>query len=423
MKQMFKMAMLFVAACTLSMGFVSCGDDDDDNTTSNNTTNTNTGGKEANNSKAVATALIKNYLENVVYPTYTNLADQTEALYEGLGEASEQMENGKLNDETLEVLGNIFLKARAYWEASEAFLYGPATTFGIDPHIDTWPLDVEALARGLSNKEMLNSIKENGASDMAPTLLGFHAIEFVLFRDGKIRTVEELTGNETHAAFANVQITGVQELIYAAAVAEDLMQKCFQLQVAWMGDAAGDRLVQVEEDWELETQIGGTYYGENMLNAGNAGSNYKDWQAAVVEIISAGCSNICNEVANTKMGNAWTGQDVAYIESPYSKKSFLDFYDNIMSIKNSLFGGVDLSAPAENSLMKLVASANENQAATLTTKLEAALAALKVCMEGDAFVDIINSGEHPAHVQAAIDAVNALNEELLKTEKVVAAME
>ncbi len=417
MKQMFKMATLFVAACALSMGFVSCGDDDDDNTTNLQDV------KPVVNSNATAKVLIKNYLDEVVYPTYTNLANQTEALYEGLDEASDDMENGELTQEDLNTLASTFLKARAYWEESEAFLYGPATTFGIDPHIDTWPLDVDALARGLSNTEMLNSIKENGAADMAPTLLGFHAIEFVLFRDGKVRTIAELEGNETHSAFANVQITGVQELIYAAAVAEDLMQKCFQLQVAWMGEEAGDRLKKVEEIWELETQIGGSYYGENMLNAGNAGSNYKDWQAAVVEIISAGCSNICNEVANTKMGNAWSGEDVAYIESPYSKKSFQDFYDNIMSIKNSLFGGVNLTTPSEKSLTTLVTTANATQAATLTAKLEAALAALKVCMAGDAFVDIINSGEHPAHVQAAIDAVNALNEELLKTEKVVAAME
>ena len=29
-----------------------------------------------------------------------------------------------------------FLEARAWWEKSEAFLYGAATDFGIDPHIE-----------------------------------------------------------------------------------------------------------------------------------------------------------------------------------------------------------------------------------------------------------------------------------------------
>ena len=33
------------------------------------------------------------------------------------------------------------------WEQSEAFLYGAATAYGIDPHIDSWPLDKDKLAK------------------------------------------------------------------------------------------------------------------------------------------------------------------------------------------------------------------------------------------------------------------------------------
>ena len=55
--------------------------------------------------------------------------------------------------------------------------------------------------------------------------------------------------------------------------------------------------------------------------------------------MQAGCENIANEVANTKIGNPYSGEDVNYIESPYSHKSFVDFRDNILSIENSLYGG------------------------------------------------------------------------------------
>jgi uncharacterized iron-regulated protein len=414
MKQLVKMFMLLVAAFTMSMSFVACSSDDD---------NEETDEKKVSNKDAALTA-IKLYVEDVVYPTYTNLADESQKLAEELADARDKFKNNELTDNDLKAVGETFLKARAYWEASEAFLYGPATTFGIDPHIDTWPLDVEALARGLSNTQMLNKIEETGASELAPTLLGFHAIEFVLFRNGQIRTVAELSGNETDQAFANVTITGKQELIYAAAVAEDLMQKCFQLQVAWMGDKAGqERVDLVEEEWELETQIIDDYYGDNLLNAGKAGSTYKAWQDAAVAIISAGCSNICKEVANTKIGNAWTGEDPNYIESPYSKKSFLDFYDNIMSIKNSLYGGININEPAENSFMALAKKNNAELATALATKIDAALNALNECMKGPAFVDLITTNNKAAYVDNAVNAINALDDELHIAEKWVAEME
>ena len=423
MKKIFKCAMLLMATALLSATLTACSDDNENSSSDNNKKNA-----EAN--VAAMQALTKQYLEAVVYPTYKSLADKTEELANQLADARDAIKEDRLTDADLQQIGNTFLSARAYWEASEAFLYGPATTFGIDPHIDTWPLDVDALARGLNNAAVLGKIEEVGAGELAPTLLGFHAIEFVLFRDGQLRTVAALKGKETDEAFANVDITGIQELTYAAAVADDLMQKCFELQVAWMGEKAGDRVALVEEEWELETQIGDDYYGDNMLNAGNAGSSYRSWQSVLVAIFNAGCSNISNEVANTKIGNAWNAQVYDYIESPYSKKSFADFYDNILSIKNTLYGGVGLDKPSDNSLLSLAAAKNPSLAGELQAKLDAALKAVSTCMQDKAFVDIVTElqtgkatkGSYP-NVQAAVDAINALDDQLQAGAKWAAEIE
>lgn len=74
------------------------------------------------------------------------------------------------------------------------------------------------------------------------------------------------------------------------------------------------------EELEYATTVnGGEYsYGQNFLAAGNAGSTYRTWQAAMNAILIAGCENICDEVANTKIGNPYSGEDENYIESPYS---------------------------------------------------------------------------------------------------------
>ena len=131
-------------------------------------------------------ALSKQYVENVVYPTYTNLANATETLYDQLDAAKGKFRAGTLTQSDINTICSTFLSARAYWEASEAFLYGPATTFGIDPHIDTWPLDLDALAVELNNANKV-AMLDNGddgiayaAAKLGQELLGFHGIEFII---------------------------------------------------------------------------------------------------------------------------------------------------------------------------------------------------------------------------------------------------
>jgi len=393
-----------MAACLLTgtMSLVSCSDDDDDK-------------KESKASAEVEAiqGLSEKYVEDVVYVTYTNLANQASSLYDQLESAKSKFRSGTLTQGDIDNICSTFLSARSFWEASEAFLYGPATTFGIDPHIDTWPLDLDALALSLSNSAQV-AMLDNGDEGIAyagaklgQELLGFHGIEFILFRDGKNRTLASLKANETDPAFKS-SVTGEQELVYATAVAGDLRDKCFQLEVAWRGESAAKAHRDRVEECEFETQIGSLYYGDHIRKATQSGSIYNSWQEVLVAILDAGCSNIANEVANTKMGLAYTGEDPNYIESPYSKKSFIDFYDNVMSIKNTLYGGVNLSTPAEKSAMSLLRFHNSALASSLDTALANALNALQNCQQGSAFVD----DPRAAKVKTAMDAINDLDEQL-----------
>ena len=206
------------------------------------------------NQKKMAT-VVEDYVPKVVYDTYKALADETENLYQALNSASNQGVKA-LSQSDLDAICSSFLKARKYWEQSEAFLYGPATTFGIDPHIDTWPLDVEALATALSNADQIAMLKgEDGiayaGAKLGQELLGFHGIEFIIFRDGKNRTVAALQAKEKDEAFAKYNVTGEQELIYATAVAGDLRDNCYRLYASWNPDAEKvytDRMEEIEAE-------------------------------------------------------------------------------------------------------------------------------------------------------------------------------
>ena len=241
--------------------------------------------------------------------------------------------------------------------------------------------------------------------------LGFHGIEFIIFRDGANRKASALSGVEDDEAFAGRNVTGKSEVIFATAVAEDLRNYCFELQAAWDPACPADRVKLVEEELELNTLMdSGLTYGENLLQTGNAGSTYRSWPEAVSSILVAGCSNICNEVANTKIGTAHyvnsKDYDPDYIESPYSKKSYQDFKDNILSIQYSLYGGQGLETAASASVMTFLKENGWAKAGEMESALKAAVASLDACLSsGKAFVDDPSA----AVAETAIVKINALD--------------
>ena len=394
-----------MAVLMMGLAFTACSSDDDNNDDN----------KLAEKDQAME-AITSQYVNNVVFPIYKSLASQTSDLFDQLVEAKAKFRAGTLTQGDIDRICNTFIAARSAWESSESFLYGAATDFGIDPHIDTWPLDRTALAKALSSAEIIDDLDdlEDGGIDNARALvgeqqLGFHGIEFIIFRNGQNRPLAALQGVEDDEAFSGRNITGEQELIFAAAVAGDLRDKCFQLEVSWLGDEAPVAHQERVEECEFPSTVAGgeSSYGENMINATKAGSTLSTWRGVMSTILVAGCSGICAEVAGQKIGQAYLGTDPDYIESPYSQRSYFDFFDNISSIQYSLNGQQATTAHA-NSIMTYLQKYNATMAADLKTKLEAALSALATAKAGTPFV--VDS--HSANAKAAMDAINDLDEVL-----------
>ena len=403
MKKLCIFAWLLMAG---SMGLVSCSSDDDDNKDDN---------RLAEKEQAMQ-AITDQYVNNVVFPIYKSLANQTSTLFEQLADAKGKLRAGTLTQGDIDKICNTFVSARSAWEQSESFLFGAATGFGIDPHIDTWPLDRTALAKALSSAEIIDDLDDldDGGIDNARALvgeqqLGFHGIEFIIFRNGKNRTLAALKGIEDDEAFSGRNITGEQELVFATAVAGDLRDKCYQLEVSWLGEQAPKAHQERVEECEFPTTVAGgdTSYGDNMLNATKAGSTLSTWRGVMSTILVAGCSNICAEVAGQKIGQAYLGTDPDYIESPYSQRSYYDFFDNVSSVQFSLYGNLSTTAHA-NSIMSYLQKYNSTMAADLKARLDAALSALNTAKAGTPFV--VES--HSASAKAAMDAINELDDAL-----------
>ena len=277
--------------------------------------------------------VLANLVNNVIVPTYTNLANETEALEKTLnGLTPNTITQAQINSAC-----DDFKQARKYWEQSEAFLMGAASDFDVDPTIDSWPL----------NRSLLLSYFNNGMNDDMledATILGFHALEFILFRDGQPRKVAELQGNDTYKNFEH--ISGAQELAYAQTICTLLKQRTFQLQCAWDGGKNSSRL-QVVKDAGLDYQTEkGLSYADNLTKAGvsGSGSSFSTLKAAIAQVLSndeGSCVAIANEVGTAKIANPFSAGDVSYVESPYSYNSITDFCDNIRSIRNVWLGSTN----------------------------------------------------------------------------------
>lgn len=385
MKKILKLALC--AACVFSM--VACNGEQNTDVQSD---------KEAALQRAMTP-----YVENTVVATYSAMADEGLVLLDKCEQILKANEAGTDYSTLMEEAGAAWRAMRKYWEQSEAFLYGPAATQSIDPHIDSWPLDFNAMNALLHNEEQMAQIEEEGGAyvgdKLGYALKGFHAAEYLLFetvvQDGRaIGTGKTHAANLTHA-----------EAVYLLGIVEDMAQQAILLEDSWAGKVSKEKEELITEDGESMST--GINYGSYMINAGQAGSIYKTYQEAAEEII-AGCVDIAGEVAELKMGNPYlssTPDERDYIESPYSCTSTEDFADNIRSIKNAYEG----AKAGDYSISNYVYSQNSELDGKVRKAIEESIAAIA------AIQDFENKAKGDPQVKAAIDKVQEL-EELLDDE-------
>ena len=348
MKKFSNVLMYVACIALLAAGTVACSNDNENI-------------EEASFKEEMFKAAVEPYINHTVIPTYKGMADNAILMADACDAIFEAFEAGSLTTELVKKAGSYWNQSRAYWEKSEAFLYGAAADYNIDPHIDSWPLDKNAMDDLL--KDLRSGKQWTIDNNAGYGLLGFHSVEYMLF---------ELSEDGETSLPHNLNYTR-EELVYLTAVAADLRNQCVLLEAAWAGmDGVTSEKQAILEEAELEPSFN---YGWSMINAGQGGSIYKSYQAAAEDIIQ-GCIDIADEVGNTKIGRPANGSsedDKNYIESPYSLNSIADFYDNIVSIENAYQGSQSGDASISDYIKKVNAS--------LDTRLKAQITAAKQAIQ------------------------------------------
>ena len=120
-------------------------------------------------------AKVKNVVENVIIAGYTKLGQEADKLANALTTLKNQPTAANL-----QAARDQWRATREPWEAGEGHIFGPVDTLGIDPKVDSWPVNKVQLdgALGGWDPELSN------IDGFPVTMKGFHAIEYLLFGDG-----------------------------------------------------------------------------------------------------------------------------------------------------------------------------------------------------------------------------------------------
>ena len=341
--------LLVLSICLIGCSLTGCGSDDDDDD------DTVSAAGEADVFDASTT--LNDFANKVVLATYIDLDNKAGDL---LGAV--QALRAATNQAHLELAQEAWKAARAPWEQSEAFLFGPVDTQGLDPALDSWPVNRVDLDGVLGSGQALTEASIDALED---TLKGFHTIEYLLFREGNQRKAEDITP---------------RELEYLVATTENLKSKTGQLRNAW--EASGEN-----------------YAGE-VANAGTSSTIYRSQKDAMQEMVN-GMIVIADEVANGKISDPFNEKDTTLVESQFSFNSIADFQDNIRGIQNVYMGKFMTDGQGLNDFVN---GKDADLDARFQTEVQTAIDTIGTIP--DPFRDSITAQR--AAVQAAIDAVSTV---------------
>lgn len=315
-----KNRILSLGAIALSIFFVNCSNNDDSSSVDPN--------------ESLYGNVLTDLSIEVITATYKDLNDKAIALKAAINTLAVTT-----TEDNLAAVKTAWQATRQPWEQSEGFLYGPVDTQGIDPAMDTWPVNVADMNAILNSGQTITAalIASNNEAR------GFHLIEFLIWGENGTKTAAQLNAREKQ---------------YLQAAATDLQNNTQILYDGWKSS--------------------GGFYASNFINAGINNLLYPSKKAALEEIVD-GLITIADEVANGKIEDPLNSEgstpNAELEESRFSNNSKLDFANNMRSIQNIYLG--QYNGSQVQGLTRVVALKNANLDAQIKVKITEAIQAIE----------------------------------------------
>ncbi|ABZ78070.1 putative lipoprotein [Shewanella halifaxensis HAW-EB4] len=329
-----------------------------------------------------ATEMVTNLTDDVIVAGYSNLALRGAAMLQAT-----QTLVATPTQANLLAAQEAWKAARQPWEQGESHIFGPVDSLGIDPHLDSWPLNTTDLTTVLANNTGFDADTIKGWND---DVQGFHTMEYLLFGDGvadNTKTISELTTNERD---------------YLMGLAEVFRDYTKTLDDAWL----------ISHDGQS-----GKAYGELLKNSGADGNTFYSSEVGVVEELVNGMIGIVDEVGNGKIadpfGESIDKADTSKVESQYSWNSLTDFSDNIIGVRNVYLGELEGNADKQG-IIDFVNAANPALATRVKTEIDDAITKINAIAGANnmPFRQAISDSDGRVRIQSAVDALTKLQASL-----------
>lgn len=322
--------------------------------------------------------IIRHVSYNVILATYNDLAWQAGELSKAIEVLAQQPTQDNLTKAQA-----AWRATRVPWESSEAFLFGPVDSLGIDPMLDTWPLNKLDLDAVLASNRVIST---DFVRALGVNVQGFHTIEYLLFGDG------------TSSNSKNVSALTVKQIEYLRATSTLLAEHTAELARAW------------SNNYDPENPSAPGYV--RMISEPSFSNPFYSSDRAVMEELLQGMMGIVDEVANGKMSDPLGANigsaNMALVESPFAWNSLNDFTDNMRSVYSVYTGHYKQThGPGLKDLVARVNPALANQVEAEILNCMQLIQEIRPA-NGD-FGQAIFTNEGRARTQKAIEALNALH--------------
>ena len=258
---------------------------------------------------ASASTIIGAIANNVVLASYEDFANKAKGL-------TDTLLSFKFNptEDNLRRVQFAWRDTRRAWEQTGSLLFGPVDTKGIDPAMDSWPVNRTDLEAVLNSNNTLDIPFVTALDD---TLHGFHTVEYLIFGADNDKKAADITP---------------REMEYLVSATSLLHTHIDSLANAWR--ASGGNFVQ------------------EFATAGKGSKTYPSETAALQELVN-GMIGIVDEVGNGKISDPFSEANHELVESQFSFNSLLDFENNIRGVENVYLGRyLQKDGPGLNDLVR-----------------------------------------------------------------------
>jgi putative iron-regulated protein len=324
-----------------------------------------------------ASEILRGFAEETVFLTYRSLADEAEVLRQFVVRLS-----NTVNGDNLEAAQTQWRETRTPWEASEGFLFGPVGEAGLDPRLDSWPVNKTDLDNILASSADLTDPDVIALLDN--TVKGFHTIEFLLFDDGTGTAGTAFIGNRDTPSIVAALTANARRVQYMIGVTTHLAETAEELADAW-DPADGNFAAQVSQ-------------------AGKSSTRWQSQRSALQEIIEA-IAGIADEVANGKISDPYFEQNTRLVESQFSFNSLADFTNNMESVRN-VYQGANTLGCFTAGLSAYVVTVDAALDARVRAEIQDTVDAIAAIEPP--FRESITNPAEADDIQAAIDTINVL---------------